>query len=82
MGRTYLESDSNQFILKRYSGKTGKNGEELHTVLGFYNTIPQAIKKIYHLKVNDSVAKNLKELLDDHRRIIKEIEELFEEEIK
>lgn len=81
-GKTYLESDNNQFILKRYSGKLGKNGEEIHTVLGYFSTIPQAIKKIYHLKVSDSTAKNLKELLEDHKRIVKEIEDMFKVDIK
>lgn len=75
--KLYLESDGTQFILKKYTGKQDNKGSDIFTTLGYFGSIDQAIKMIYHTKIHQSNATNLKELLEDHKRIIKEVKELW-----
>jgi len=73
----YLESDPYQYLLKEYSGKTytNKKGEEIegYSTLGHFGTINQAIKYLMEMKIKESTAKNLTELLREVQQIKKDI---------
>lgn len=80
-GKTYLEADKDQYVLKKYTGTFDKKDpeKELFTNLGFYARLPHAINKIMKLKLNESNASNLKELAAEVKRQNAMIEELFTE---
>lgn len=64
--KLYLESDPMQFILKEYSGTFNKEtGAENFRVHGYYTKIEHAINKVLMMKINDSAAETLKELLEE-----------------
>ena len=73
----YLDMDNYQFILNKYSGKFDAKGNETYTSLGFFSSIEGVAEKVYRLKIKETTAKNIQELVDDHKRIIKEIRETF-----
>jgi len=68
-GDLYLETDGMQFIIKRYNGKKDKKGYEQFQAIGYYSTLEHAIKRIVKLKLMDSTATTLIELLRDVRSI-------------
>lgn len=72
----YIESDDRQFIIKKY-GKKDKNGNDTYTSLGYFTTLESVCKYLIRLKVFESQATTIKELLDDYRRIEKEIKQLI-----
>lgn len=81
----YLESDSLQFILKKYNGKVsvskeGKESDQYET-LGYYTNIHSALGAIMKMKIKDSTATNLQELIEDIRRIEGGINRMFSVEI-
>ncbi|AMQ66562.1 replication initiation protein [Bacillus phage Shbh1] len=75
----YLESDGTQYILKQYSGKQDKKGNELYKTLGYYGTVPEAVKRIVNLRIMQSTATSLKELSEDIKTINLYVESKFEE---
>lgn len=74
---TFIESDSRQFIIKKYTGAIDKEGNEISTSLGYYNTLGRAIKGLVKTKLLESEATTIKELLETLNRIEKEIDELI-----
>lgn len=60
----YLEADSNQFILKEYSGKKDTQGREVYNIIGYYVHIDQVVKTLATRKLKKTTAKNLKELAE------------------
>lgn len=78
----YLVFDERNMVIRRYTNtfvEEGKNkGRENFVVLGYFAGIEQVAKRCYDLKIRGTAAKNLKELVDDHRRVVEEIRELFE----
>lgn len=77
-GKTYLESDENQYILKRYSGNCDKKtGNETFRSLGYFGTINQAIKSLVNMEIKQSTATSLRELLTE----VKSIKSLIDEKI-
>jgi hypothetical protein len=74
----YIESDSRQYIVKEYTGKHSKEtGEELYKVHGYYGSLVQAANKIIKMKIDQSTAKNLSELVQDIQRIEQEVKSLI-----
>jgi hypothetical protein len=70
----YLESDSMQFIIKEYVGRTDKEGRDVTNTLGYFGTVQGALDYFYlKRKVKESTATNLVELLAD----IKALKELL-----
>lgn len=65
----YLESDDRQFIIKEYTGKTDKNGTELFITHGYFSSIKSALKHLVKMKIKESTATTLKELIDDINKI-------------
>lgn len=64
-GGLYLESDAMQYILKDYTGRTDKEGRDVYNVLGYFGSIEGAIQKLVDLKIRESKADNLGQLLLD-----------------
>ena len=75
----YLESDKDQYIIKKYTGKQDEKGNELFTVIGYYGNLPSSVKKIFKLKLNESTASTLKELVSEVKKQNEYIETLFTE---
>ena len=75
-GNLYLESDGMQFIIKRYIGSKDKNGNDLYNTLGYFSSLEHAIKHLIKLKVMESTAQTLKELLEDVKRIKSDVESM------
>jgi hypothetical protein len=73
-GNLYLESDEMQFTLKEYTDKLDKNGKEVFKVLGYYGTIQQAAKAFVRMKIKQTTAVRLGELINDVNRIERNIE--------
>lgn len=74
-GNLYLESDSLQFIIKEYNGKTDKNGNALYKTHGYFNSVQNAMHHLVKMKIMQSTATTLKELIasvDDIRKFIEE----------
>ncbi|WP_044648328.1 hypothetical protein [Paenibacillus terrae] len=78
-GSLYLESDGMQFILKQYTGKTtlvkltGKEAEQYKTH-GYFSTVEGALKKVVKMKVMESTATTIGELLKELEGIRQYIE--------
>lgn len=73
----YLESDGMQFILKEYTGKTREvKGEEIEQskTHGYFSSISSALKHVVKMKIMDSTAQTLGELLQEVKGIREYIE--------
>ena len=66
--KLYLESDGVQYILKLY-GKPNAKGEETFKALGYFGKIRSVINYLIKMKIHESTATNLNELLEDVKRI-------------
>ena len=64
-GQLYLESDGMQFIIKEYSGKQDKAGNDLYKTHGYYSSVEGAIKGLVKKKIMESTAATLLELLGE-----------------
>lgn len=77
-GNLYLESDGMQFVLKDYTGKTyqDKKGKETeaYNTLGYFSTVQSAMRHLVKMKLMQSTATTLNELLQDVERIREYIE--------
>ncbi|PWV90234.1 hypothetical protein DFQ01_14410 [Paenibacillus cellulosilyticus] len=74
----YLESDSMQFIIREYTGKVNnETGIESFKTIGYYSNISSALKRMVKLKLMQSTATDLRELLEDLRRIEQRFETIF-----
>ena len=69
----YLESDNMQFILKEYTGKQSKSESgkttDLFKTHGYFPNVQAALDKFLKMKIMDSTAKDLKELIYDVKQI-------------
>ena len=78
----YLESDSMQFIVKEYYRKKNKDGEETDDIgektHGYFPNVEFALKHYLKMKIMESTATTLGELLGDIRRIREYIESTFD----
>jgi|SRR5690625_544560 len=87
-GNIYLESDEYQYILREYTGKfttynKGKENEyerEIFKLIGYYPTVEHAVNKLFEIKVKETTANTLSELLEDMSEIRKYVEGLFKDE--
>ena len=75
--KLYIESDERQFILKEYTGKLDKEGNELYKTIGYFGKVNQALKHLVKLEVMKSEATNVRELIEDVERIEVKIESLI-----
>lgn len=70
----YIESDGMQFIVKDYTGKQDKHGNDLYNTKGYFSTLEQTIQFLIKQKVMQSTATDLKSLLEDVRRLRVDVE--------
>lgn len=82
-GNLYLESDPMQFIIKEYTGNVSKDKNtgketELYNTHGYFTSIDSAIRYLVKLKLKESKASDLRELLEDFNRLDKWIHSLFQ----
>lgn len=73
----YIESDSNQFIIKEYTGNVDKDGKELFKTVGYYTCVKDCLKRYMTLKIKESTATTLTELREDIIRIEQYIEKVM-----
>ena len=78
-GNIFIESDERQYILKEYTGKTttDKHGKthELYRVHGYFGKLEQVMKKLVKMKILNSKAETIGELLEEVKKIDRYIEE-------
>jgi len=74
----YIESDERQFILKEYTGKQSfdKDGKatDLYKTHGYFPDVAGALNKVVKMKIMDSTAQTLSELLAEVKGIREYIE--------
>ena len=70
----YLESDGMQFIIKEYTGKKDNLGRDLYKVYGYFSGVDHAVKHLIKMKVMQSTAQTLSEIVQDIERIGEYIE--------
>jgi len=70
----YLESDERSFVIKEYTGKQDDKGKDLFKTYGYFPTIQQAVKKLVQMKIKQTNAVTLLELVADIERIEQYIE--------
>lgn len=77
--KIYLEDDSFQFILKEYyTAEKGENaGKEVSQLIGYYPSILSALKKVLTIKIKESKASDIRELIADIYRIEQQLSEVF-----
>ncbi|ANY69737.1 hypothetical protein BBD42_27025 [Paenibacillus sp. BIHB 4019] len=64
-GNLYIEHDGRQFIIKQYTGKLDSKGSEAYAAIGYYTKLEFAIKRLVQLKISESTAATLRELLTE-----------------
>ncbi|MCA1029280.1 hypothetical protein LCM23_25035 [Cytobacillus kochii] len=62
-GNLYLESDDKCFVIKEYTGKEDNKGKALFKTFGYFPTVEQAMKKLVQMKIKQSNALTLIELV-------------------
>ncbi|WP_019123794.1 hypothetical protein [Brevibacillus massiliensis] len=70
----FLESDGLQFIVKEYTGKKDTLGRDLYKVHGYFPTVTSSLNHLVKMKVMQSTAQTLSELVQDIQRIEQYIE--------
>lgn len=88
-GKTYLENDEFQYIIKTYTGKTvtvnkGKSSERVqedYKIEGYYGTIKQAMNAMLSKKIKRSTATTLKELMSEIEDLRRYMDNLMEKEL-
>lgn len=75
-GKIFIESDSMQYQVVLY--RTTKEGNEWADKQGYYQTLTQAVKAVIRMKVHESTATTLSELVTDIRRIEEFVKSKFE----
>ncbi|MED4172627.1 hypothetical protein P4631_09280 [Halalkalibacterium halodurans] len=73
----YIEGDGRQYTLKQYTGKKSSEGREDYVIHGYFGTIESAVKKVVKLKISESTASTLAELVDEIKRIRNYVESKF-----
>lgn len=65
----FIESDPYNFIVKEYTQRKDGTGEGKTIVHGYFSKLEFAVKHIIKMKVKESTATTLEELLRDLKRI-------------
>lgn len=76
-GNFYIESDSMQFIIREYTGNLDKHGEPTFKTIGYFPSVKDCLNRFLRLKVSQSTATTLTELVEDVRRIEQYIERVM-----
>lgn len=63
-----------QFIIKEYTGNLDKHGNEIYNTKGYYGSLEGAVKGLLKVRLLESTATTLKELVEDVRRLKADIE--------
>lgn len=77
----WLESDSNQYILKDYKDRMDSKGNQVYVNLGYYGTINGALKGYLNFTVRTSECRSIKELIALYERLEKHVDNLVREAI-
>jgi hypothetical protein len=67
--KLFIESDGMQFILKQYSEKPDKNGNETYKVLGYFSTLKQVVKYLIKKDCMESTVTTFQQLFNELDRI-------------
>ncbi len=67
--RFSIESDPYNFILKEVKRAKGGKGQERTVIHGYYGSVADALNKVVKLKIKESTATTIQELVTDVRRI-------------
>jgi len=75
----YLESDDLQYTLKEYyTVEKGENaGKEASQLIGYYPSILSSLKKVLTIKIKESKATDVRELIEDIYRIEQQLFQVF-----
>ncbi|MGE7880348.1 hypothetical protein [Peribacillus muralis] len=72
----YIEGDERGIEIRKYTGKFDEKTEkEIFKNYGYFQNVSGAVKKILRMKMAESKATTLSELLEDVQRIEKFIED-------
>lgn len=69
----YLESDDYSYMIREETG-TDKEGKPTYKTHGYFSTVQSAMKHLLQMKIKQSTAVSLSELLQDVKRIEQYIE--------
>ncbi|WP_405101751.1 hypothetical protein [Oceanobacillus sp. FSL H7-0719] len=75
--KLYLTRDTYQYIIRKDTGNVDKEGKTIYNNLSYHGSLDRVAEALYRLKINESTAQTIKELRDDHNKIIAEIREVF-----
>jgi hypothetical protein len=69
-GKMYIESDSMNYMINVYNGKFNDKGVEGYTnKSGYHTSLANVVKALVKMKIHESTASTLSELLQDIERI-------------
>ncbi len=78
---TYIESDSNQFMIRKYSDKPtiNKDGEEVYSfaTLGYYGSLEHLANGLVRKKLLESNTTSFSELISEVKQIRQDISVLL-----
>lgn len=85
-GNFYITSDSQNIMLEEVTGKTtiinkGKENEKevpVNKNHGYFGTVEQALRKFVRLQIQDSPAKDIKELISE----VQALNEMIKEKVQ
>lgn len=75
--KLFIESDSMQFILKKYSGKFDDKGIEGYKVLGYFSSLKQAVQHLIKLECMASTVETFQQLFNELDRIETKFDDLI-----
>lgn len=73
--KIFIEVDESSATVKEYTGKFDKDGKELYNVLGYFQTVQGAVKKLLRLNIARTKINSLNELLERLNGIESKIDE-------
>lgn len=75
--KLFIESDDMQFMIKKYSGKLDKNGNEISKTLGYFSTLKQTVNHLIKMHCLASTAETFEQLFEDLDRIENKIDSII-----
>jgi hypothetical protein len=77
--KVFLESDSMQFIIRKYTGRIDDKGNETAVNLGYFSSFKSALKHIIKMDLLNCDAKELYDISDELITIEKKIDNIITE---